>query len=221
MSAPTYIPPREADFVTWLTNFNNLILADPTSFGLTVGDANALNTMTVAYLAAYAAAIDGTTRGPSTIATKDAARANVTTLARQYAVMMQANPSITDTQKTNLGITVRKTNRTPVPPPSTSPLLAFIAATPLQHTLRASDQLTPDSRAKPFGALSLQLSVWVAPIGTSPSGPPNQLITVTKNPIAVNFDSSDIGKLASYVGRWQTRTGLIGPDSAGIGRAIV
>ena len=221
MSSPNYIPPREADFVNWVDNFSTLITADPTSYGLSSGDASALAALVATYLGAYSAAVNPSTRGPSTISAKDAARANVTARSRQLAIIIQSNPSVTDEQKTDLGITVRKTNRTPIPAPTTSPLLAFIAATPLQHTLRASDQLTPDSRAKPFGALSLRLRVWVAPIGTSPSGPPTYTLQLTTNPIAIDFDSGDIGKIASYVGNWVTRTGLIGPDSAGLGRVVI
>ena len=36
----------------------------------------------------------------------------------------------------------------------------------------------------------------------------------TKNPVAVNFSSADVGKTAYYAGRWVTRRGLVGPWSA-------
>lgn len=206
MSGPNYIPPREADFVTWITNFDALILATPTAYGLSSADAAALDTLTQLYLAAYALALGGSTRGPANIAAKDAARANVTTRARQLATVIQANPAITDEQKTGLGITVRKTNKTPIPAPTTSPLLTFVAATPLQATLRYADQLTPASRALPFGAIALALRVVVAAGST-------QNLHITKNPVGVNFITGDAGKIATYTANWITRTGLLGPDS--------
>jgi len=204
--ATSYIPAKEASFATWLTNFNALILASPTTYGLSTADAAALDSMTTTYLAAYNLAKAGGTRGPANIAAKDSARANVTTRARQLATLIQANPAITDDQKTTLGITVRKTNKTPVPAPTSSPILTFIAATPLQHTIRFADQNTPASRSKPFGALSLQLTAAVA------AGSTQQLL-LTKNPVAVNFQASDAGKLCTYSAKWATRTGLLGPIS--------
>jgi hypothetical protein len=210
----SYIPPREADFVAWITNFDALILATPVAYGLSAADATALDDMTQTYLTAYTLATAGGTRGPANIAAKDAARANVTARARQLATTIQSNPTISDEQKTALGITVRKTNKTPVPTPTSSPLLAFVAATPLQATLRYADQSTPASRAMPFGAIALQLTVTVA-AGSS------QQVNVTKNPVAVNFSSGDTGKLATYIGKWVTRTGKVGPSSNVLTQTVI
>lgn len=212
--AATYIPPREADFVTWLTNFNALILATPSAYGLSSADAVALNTMTTSYIAAYNLAIAGGTRGPANIAAKDAARANVTTRARQLATLIQANPAISDEQKTALGLTVRKTNKTPIPAPTSSPLLTFIAATPFQATLRFADQSTPSARLKPFGALQLSLTAAVAAGST-------QTLIVTKNPVAVNFLTGDVGKVVTFTGKWATRTGLLGPSSNTLTQLVI
>lgn len=45
-------------------------------------------------------------------------------------------------------------------------MLNVVAATPLSHTVRYADSMTPDSGRKPFGAISMQLFV---AIGTAPS----------------------------------------------------
>lgn len=218
--ATSYIPSRDADFQVWLDNFSSMITADPTAYGLSSSDATALATLTTTYSDALLAATNGSTRGPSTVEAKNVARVNAEGRARELAVMIQANPAVSDEQKTNLGITVRKTNRTPVPAPTSSPILSFIAATPLQHTLRFSDQNTPDSRARPFGCAMLQLNVWIAPSGTAPSGPPSQVLSVTRNPVAVNFETADRTKVATYVARWQTARALLGPDSMALAAPI-
>jgi hypothetical protein len=212
--AASYIPPQEAAFVTWLLNFTSLIVGAPTTYGLTTADATALQTMTTTYNTAYNAAKAGGTRGPATIATKDAARANVTTYARQLATLIQANPAITSDQLTALGLTVRKTNKTPIPAPTSSPILTFIAATPLQQTIRFADQNTPAARTKPFGAIALQLVVTV-------TGGSTQQLQLTKNPVAINFGSGDAGKLATYTGKWQTRSGLLGPSSNTLSATVI
>jgi hypothetical protein len=215
MPAPTtYIPPREADFVNWVTNFNTLIQAGPAAYGISNPEAANLATLTSTYLAAYSLGTSPTTRTTSTIAAKDVARVNVTSFARQLAQIIQNTPGITMDQLNNLGLTLRKTQPTPIPAPTTSPLLSFIASTPGQQTLRASDQNTPDKRGKPFGSLQLRLQVWVTGQGVSPAGNPDQVLTLTKQPIAVNFGGGTAGKAANYIGQWQTRTGLLGPNSA-------
>lgn len=222
MPAPvTYIPPREADFVNWITNFNTLIQASPSTYGISTSDASTLASLTSTYLAAYAVATTPSTRTPDAVAAKNAARVNVTAFARLLSSQIQLNQGVSQDQKTALGLTDRKALPTPIPAPTTSPLLSFVASTPLQQTLRAADQNTPAKRGKPFGALQLILQVWILPIGTSPSGAPNLTLPYTKQPMAVNFSSGDVGKNANYIGFWQTRTGLKGPNSAALSAVIV
>lgn len=224
--AASYIPTTDALLVPWLDNFSALITADPTAYGFTSGDASSLDGLVSTYETAYSAAIAGATRGPTTVAIKDAARANVVGRSRQLAILIQANPSITEAQKTALGVTVRKTTRTPVVAPTTSPLLSFVAATPGQHTLRMADQMTPAARTKPFGVIALQLNVWIytpitPPPPPGPPSPPSMTLIVTKNPFAVNFDSTQARMVAYYLGYWQTRTGLLGPVSNAITQIII
>lgn len=212
--AASYIPSGDANFLAWLQNFSSLITASPTAFGLTASDAAALASITANYATAYSNAIGGSTRGPMNVNTKDAQKANAIARARQLATIIQANPGITDAQKTALGITVRKTLPTPIPAPSTSPLLAFIAATPFQWTIRFADQLTPALRAKPFGALQIQIYVEI-PAGTGTDSYPgfSEVLIGTKNPFPVNFLNNAAGKTATVSAKWVTRTGLLGPAS--------
>ena len=107
--ARSYIPSTDADFQVWLDNFSELITADPTAYGLSSADATALATLTTTYDNALAAAMNGSTRGPSTVNAKDVARTNAQARARQLATIIQANPAVSEEQKSDLGITVRKT----------------------------------------------------------------------------------------------------------------
>lgn len=220
-SSSSYIPPREADFVNWIENFNSLIQASPTSYGVSTADASNLTSLTAIYTLAYTTAVNPSTRTVDTVAAKNSGRVDVTAFARLLASQIQLNAGVSDEQKAALGLTLRKILPSPVPPPTSSPILNFIAATPLQHTLRASDQNTPDKRGKPFGVLQLKLSVWILPQNTMITGNPDQVNIYTKQPIAVNFSSGDIGKVAWYRGNWMTRTGLTGPISTDLSRTIV
>lgn len=216
-----YIPARDADYNTWLNAYSTYLDANYAALGVTAPQAANMASLVTIWNAAYIAATAGSTRGPMSVQAKDTARANATLIARQIAVQVNQNPSVTEEQKVALGITVRKTTKTPVPQPTTSPILTFIAATPLQHTLRFADQLTPASRAQPFGAIALQLEVWISATPPVVGAPPNQTLTITKNPFAVDFPDGSQGKTAYYSGNWRTRRGDLGPDSSALSNVII
>lgn len=220
-SGTNYIPTRDADYNTWLNAFSSYLDGNYSALGITAPQAANMASLVTIWNAAFIAATAGSTRGPMTVQAKDTARANATLIARQIAVTVNQNPSVTEEQKVALGITVRKTTKTPIPPPTTSPILTFIAATPLQHTLRFADQLTPASRAMPFGSIALQLSVWISATPPVVGTPPTQSLTITKNPCAVDFPDGAQGKTAYYTGNWRTRKGDLGPDSSELSNVII
>lgn len=218
--AKDYIPQRDADFSEWLQNFSALITANYLQYGLLITDASALATLTAIYVAALGVATNGATRSPSTIAAKDTARTNAETRARQLTGVIQLNAGVTVEQKEALRITVRKTTRTPIGAPTSSPVLLYVASTDLQQTFQFRDTNTMDFKAMPFGVASLLVSVWVTPIGTAPSGPPTQQFAVTRNPFAATFQSGDVGKMATYIAQWQSAKMEVGPNSVAVQRVI-
>ena len=101
------------------------------------------------------------------------------------AAIIQNNTAVTQEQKIDLGYTVRKTTKSPIPPPATVPILAYVGSTYLEHTLRFADQNTPASKAKPFGyAPPCWSAFWLTAVGTAPSGAPTRTLPVTRNPFA-------------------------------------
>lgn len=220
-TSTNYVPARDGDFNTWIDNFSDYITANFGALGVSSSDASTLAAMATTWDDAYTAAIAGSTRGPMTVSAKDAARANVQAFARQLAININNNPSITNDQKVALQITVRKTTKTPVPAPTTSPILTFIAATPLQHTLRFADQLTPASRAIPFGAVAVEIRVVVSATPPTPETPVTYVLQQSRNPVPINFAAGDRGKTAYYIGLWRTATNLYGPISAELSAVVV
>ena len=219
--AADYVPVRDADFQVWADNYSALITATPTAYGLVSGEATTLAGLSTAFNDALSAALNGSTRGPMTVAAKDTARANLEAYARQLAMKVQTTSTVTNEQKTALRITVRKTGRTPVATPVTAPIIALITVSALQHTLRYSDETTPDSRKKPFGAIALMLDWWITPIGTAPTGSPTSSLPFSANPVVINFNSGDVMKMVSYQARWVTATGLFGPVSNTASGAVI
>ena len=53
-----FIPPRDAELLTWSVNFKTLIVATPTAYGLTAPQATAYGTKHDAYASAFQTASD-------------------------------------------------------------------------------------------------------------------------------------------------------------------
>lgn len=202
-----YIPSTDSGFDSWLTNFSTLLTGAPTDYGLTAPDAVIVAAERSAYHTAYVAATDPSTRTVATIAAKDAARVSAESIVRPYAVSISMNSGVLDADKAAIGVTIRVTTPTPIPPPLTTPGLALVSGAPLGHTLRFFDTSTPTTKSKPFGALGMQVmrSVGVAP-AVDPSVCP-YYATWTKSPNVSTFESGQQGKVATYFARWVTRGG--------------
>lgn len=214
MQAP-YIPSRDADFATWLANFSAKITASPTTYGLIVGDATAIAAVATAFATAYGLATDPATRTTATIAAKDTARATATATVRPYAVRISRDLSVDDADKIEVGVNLPNSSRTPVPPPLTSPALNLVSAIIGQHTLGYADTSTPTQKAKPPGVIAMEV---FRALGTTPAVDPaaaELYARVTKSPAALIADPADRGKIATYFGRWVTRSGVGGQAYAG------
>ena len=211
--ASDFLPKSEGNLVAFLENFNSRIFANQNSYSLTSADANALHTLTLQFTEAYTIANTAATRTASNIAIKDNTKANVVARVRQLAGAIQSNPIITDSQKLDLQLLVRKTTRTPVPAPTSSPMLGFIGATPGQATLRFADQNSPARRAKPAGVRALVL--WYQIGGVMPVNVTGMTFAgnFTKNPIGLYLPDAASGQTVYYLAKWTTQSGLFGPLS--------
>jgi hypothetical protein len=215
---PPYIPPKDADFDAWLTNFSALITASPTTYGLTAPIAVIIAGQQTAWNAAYLAATTPTTRTPVTVAAKDAARVEAEAVIRPYAQQVARDPGVANGDKTALGLNLPNNVPVPVPTPTVAPTVNIVMIQPLQLTLDIRSPDTPTSKAKPPGVIGIQ--VWTN-IGTVPATDPSQCTlneTFTKNPNTLDFAAPDRGKIVTVFARFATRGGqggksLLGPWS--------
>jgi len=209
----SYIPPTDSGFDLWIVNFSTLATATPTAYGLTAPQAVTLAALVATWEAAYLLATTPSTRTKPSVADKDNARFAAEAEARAMAMIVQAWPLITPVLLADLGLTVRDTTPTPIPAPVTVPLLSIVGASNLAMTLRYADELTPAARRKPFGSTQLQLWRYVGALAATGPEQCGFIGAVTKNPVEVTFLTPDAGLLATFYGRWQTRSGLVGPWS--------
>lgn len=209
-----YIPNRDADLDGWLATFQTLVAADPPRYGLVTADSDEITSYVNTWHAALLLVQDLGTKTRGTVAAKDAAKAACLDIVRPYAMLIKQNAGVAVEDKAALGLNLRDVTPTPVPPPSLSPSLELIGASPLEHTLRFSTPIEGGaSRAKPAGAIGLQL--WGDISATAPAGPEacRFFLFATRAKFSMSFGSGDVGKTCYYYGRWQNAKGQVGPWS--------
>jgi hypothetical protein len=216
----SYIPAREADMDNWILNFKSLIAANPTSYGLAVGDATAITTAYTNWHAAYLAAVNPTTRTKATVATKNTQKTVVLGVVRGYADTIRINAAVSDALKIGLGLHIRDTAPTPIPPPSTFPLLTITEPMRGTQDVRAADQMTPTKKARPAGAAGLLMFRAVAEDAITDPTQAAFLSFVTRAEFISTFDPADNGKTATYFARWTNAKGEVGPWSAPVSMPI-
>lgn len=210
-----YIPNADAPFDNWFGNFGTLVVATPAVYGLVAADGITIQTLLDTWQDAYDAAINPTTRTPVTITAKDNAKAAALTIIRPYAQNIRNNAAVSDGLKIGLGLTVPSLTPTVIPPPGTPPSMFFISAGVYTHTLSYANPAAPREKAKPFGAIGMELQIQYTAIGVAPSGSAwTPYAVATKTPFLVTLDHSKIGMQANYRARWQTRGSARGAQFA-------
>lgn len=210
----SYIPQKESLLTTWAANFAALILASPATYGLVAADATAIGSVNTAYQSAYTTAKTPATRTPTTVQAKNIARVNMLATLRPYSQEIANNAGVSAANKIALGLNPRTSTPTPVPAPTTYPLVSVPLQTPANAVVRYLDQLaSPSVKAKPPGAVFLELHGMTSATGT-PSASFDLYPVVafaTKSPLQITKSPYVAGNNLTLVGRWVTRKGLKGP----------
>jgi len=104
---------------------------------------------------------DNNTRTPSAIVTKNNAKIALLADARELAAIIRANPNVTDTQKSNLGLHVPNPEPSPVPVPEFPPVLNVERTFGRTVRIRLRDMENPDRRGKPDGVIGATVLYYV------------------------------------------------------------
>lgn len=158
-----YLPTRESELVTWASNFNTLVQAGAITYGLTPAQALQMGSLYTAFAAAHQTASDPATRSPSNIIAKNTAMKNMVACIRQLARILQANPSLSAQQKSDLGLTVRDVEPSPVNPPASAPMLDVLSAAGRLVKIRLHDSANPARRGRPDGVAGASVFSFVGP----------------------------------------------------------
>lgn len=215
MPAAPYFPPKDADFDPWMNNFRTLIAADPTDYGLVAADATIITAAYNLWHPAYVLATDPSTRTTPTVAAKTAARVSCESTVRPYAQRISKNSGLDPDLILGLGLNLPNATRPPIPAPTTAPVLVFIAATMLRHSIGYKDTNLGGTKKKPVGSIGVE--VWRS-VGTVAATDPAQCAyyqTWTKSPNSSDFTADQRGKVCTYFARYTTKGGPAGKAQAG------
>ncbi|HEY0548239.1 MAG TPA: hypothetical protein VGF13_01480 [Verrucomicrobiae bacterium] len=210
-----YIPGPDDEFDTYLRDqFGPYVATNFAALGLTAGDNTALQTEVTAWGYTWPAYTNALAALTSATSDKDEKRAAAEVVIRRLAQKVQVNAAVTDMQKGALGITIRKTTKTPAPVPTSVPVLSRVdTSTRAILRLFFADSGTPDSKAKPPGVQSVEIREQIG--GTAPTDPNAMafLAIETRAPYRADFEAMDVGKTVCFALRWVNTRGQPGPWS--------
>lgn len=158
--ARSYIPTKDADLVTWSKNFLDRLGNDPPNYGLTQEQKVKFQAVQSAYAAAFETANDSITRSPANIQKKNTARKALVAKTRELVDICQAWPEMTDDKRKELQISLRDNTPTPVPVPSTAPVIDISRVDGLTIKMRLHNG-DSTRRAKPAGVKGATLFSYV------------------------------------------------------------
>lgn len=213
-STAPYIPPKNANLIAWAQNFETLIAASPSTYGLTSGDAT---TITAAYTplnADYVIISSPTTKTKAAVQAFNTQKVNSLAVLRPYSQQIANNAGVTSSNKVALGLNPRTNTPTPITAPTTNPVLTAQSTSTAGTILRYRDvTASPSVKSKPAGVTQLYLFATAsATVITDPT-----LLTFvgpeTKSPFTQAMGAGDAGKTVYFAARWATRKGLMGPWS--------
>jgi hypothetical protein len=207
---PPYIPTQQAKLVNWAENFQSLVVANPSVYGLQPADAATINSYITAFTAAYAISNKSSpsTRTPASITNTNNTQAAMLGIVRTYAQQIKVNQGVTSENKQALGLNVSSASRTPIPVPSTAPVIAIVGSTPLTFTMTIKDPTAPVSNRKKAVGARFYTIFYTLLATTAP--PPTVVSTTvlaigTKTPFPASFPVGSSGMMAYLWGAWGGR----------------
>ena len=156
-----FLPRRDAELLLWSNRFNAYIaaLVDPSVIALSAAQVTAYAALNTAFDDAMTAleAVNST----SNVVTKNTARSALKANARALSRIIQACPDTTDTQRTDMGLSIPDSLPTPRPIPAYAPAIELLDIVGHTVKLRARDPMNPDRRGKPENVAGVRLWSYV------------------------------------------------------------
>jgi hypothetical protein len=218
--SPHFIPQADAPALDWMLNFAGWLMDDPWRFGIAPSVGVSIAQAVDRFGEALWVATQPATRTTVTTQAKRDARKSAERICRQQARIIKYNDGILHADKIAIGVRPQNPKRTPINVPLSSPMLKIVGAASRSHSLRFNDSNTPTSRAKPFGAIQLQVFVALADAPVRDPEMAHYFGGASRNGFEVEYEHEADGKVATYFGRWVSRRGDVGPWSSPVSMRV-
>ncbi len=216
----SWLPLSDAGFDDFYLNFKTLIAANPTNYALDSADGTALSSDYTAWHNAFLAATQETTRTKATVATKNTQKGVSLPLVRGYAAQIRVNRAVSEALKIGLGLHIPDTVPTPVPAPSTKPVLSIARIDQGFQNVRVTDEATPNKRSRPVGSAGMLVYRAIGETSVNEPDTATFLGFYGRPDFTNTFTSADRGKTVTYFARWTNAKGETGPWSQGVSGSI-
>jgi hypothetical protein len=157
------VPTVDAPLAEWSTNFESRGTAQPIDFGLSAAQMTQYTTLHDTWMSAYNAAKADGAKSKALVMAKNDAKAALLTYARELYAFIQASLTVTNENKTLIGVVVIDREPSPVPPPALAPLVTLMSVTGRAARYKLADATAPSSRRKPLNAEGATILSHVGP----------------------------------------------------------
>ena len=207
------VPTTDARLAEFSTNFDTRGTAAPLTFSLTAAQMTQYTTLHDLFMSAYNAAKADGARSKSLVVAKDDAKWNLIGYARELYGIIQAAPTVTNENKTLIGVVVKDTEPSPQPPPALSPLVTLLSVTGRVARYKIADRAFPNSKRKPANAIGATIMSATGATPPAANDPGWKVEGQTgKNTFLVQFGDDVAAGTACWVTAvWYNRRGEYSP----------
>lgn len=166
MPIPVFPQRRDSDLLNWSRVFAAAVSATPALYGLDAAQAATFAALHSAYASAYAIARDPETNSKASVIAKNETRGDLLDGpggAWELVRLIQANPNVTDEQRSRVGVQSVDRHRSPIGPPGSAPVLSIGSTIGRAIHVRLRDADHPDRRGKPDGVEGAVILYHVGP----------------------------------------------------------
>jgi hypothetical protein len=215
-----FIPSPDTAFSAFANALVTTLKVDPTSYGLTTEEITELDNELTAWDTSFDTLYQARDAARAATVDKDARREALEAKIRVINKQVQADPSVTNTQRADAGLPVYSTTRNPVAVPTTAPMVHLEAANVQQHVFRFTSAVDAHANVRPTGVKSIQLfgAFDTAPVSDSDF---ELLGSTTRMNATLNFPISDAGKSIWYRFRYLNTKDQPGPWTTTLAATIL
>jgi hypothetical protein len=212
MRRDDYIPRKNVDFITWVTNFLKYLYSSISRFNFPPDEYQKLVMRRDDLVQKFEAAENPSTRTPLAIQARNSARKTLEKMLRSVVKeFLTFNRAVTDEDRIGLGLRIYKSTRTPSSVADESPDIDVDTSTPGRVGIHFFEKSSRHKKAKPAGQAAVEVA-WI--ISDTLPTRWDQLLHSdinTNSPYILSFENDRRGKTVYFALRWVNTRGEKGP----------